>query len=323
MSSAPTVVVVHAHPDDEAIFTGLLIRRLADQGGRVVLVTATGGELGEPCTGEDGASLAAVRRRELERACALLGVARLVSLGRRDSGVPGSTDHDHARALVRSHRPALARRVADLAIAEGAAAIVYDDRGGIYGHPDHLTAHAIGAQAARLAGTSGYEVTVDRDQLDGTDHLVTRAAAWLGGTSFGTAFGTRSHEIGLALHGTAPERAAKHAAMAAHSSQISSGELAGVAFDRLYGTEWLTRAHGPAVLDALGRIPPGHLQSHRHLAAGRPGGCATTQPSTDPSTRSASHPLSLPLSHPLSHTSFPPPTRPLGRPHRRFTHVPS
>ena len=43
-----TVVVVHAHPDDEAIFTGATIRRLADHGARVVLVTATHGELGRP-----------------------------------------------------------------------------------------------------------------------------------------------------------------------------------------------------------------------------------------------------------------------------------
>ena len=42
-----TVIVLHAHPDDEAIFTGVTIRRLADAGARVVMVTATNGDLGE------------------------------------------------------------------------------------------------------------------------------------------------------------------------------------------------------------------------------------------------------------------------------------
>ena len=37
---------VHAHPDDEAIFTGGTMARLAATGHRVVLVVATGGELG-------------------------------------------------------------------------------------------------------------------------------------------------------------------------------------------------------------------------------------------------------------------------------------
>ena len=41
-----TVVFLHAHPDDEAIFTGGTMRLLADAGHRVVLVLATSGELG-------------------------------------------------------------------------------------------------------------------------------------------------------------------------------------------------------------------------------------------------------------------------------------
>ena len=45
-----TVIFLHAHPDDEAIFTAVTMRRLADRGARVILVTATGGELGEPLT---------------------------------------------------------------------------------------------------------------------------------------------------------------------------------------------------------------------------------------------------------------------------------
>ncbi|MGA8117014.1 MAG: PIG-L family deacetylase, partial [Actinocatenispora sp.] len=42
-----SVIFLHAHPDDEAIFTAATMRRLADRQARVVLVMATGGELGE------------------------------------------------------------------------------------------------------------------------------------------------------------------------------------------------------------------------------------------------------------------------------------
>src|SRR5262245_5567436 len=37
------LLFLHAHPDDEAIFTGGTIRRLADAGHRVVVVFATSG----------------------------------------------------------------------------------------------------------------------------------------------------------------------------------------------------------------------------------------------------------------------------------------
>jgi len=39
-----TVAFLHAHPDDESIFTGATMHRLARRGARVVLVTATAGE---------------------------------------------------------------------------------------------------------------------------------------------------------------------------------------------------------------------------------------------------------------------------------------
>jgi LmbE family N-acetylglucosaminyl deacetylase len=84
---AATAVVVHAHPDDEAIFTGATIHHLVERGVRVVLVTATGGEAGEPRLPlQRGETMGRRRRAELERACDLLGVARLVMLGYRDSG---------------------------------------------------------------------------------------------------------------------------------------------------------------------------------------------------------------------------------------------
>ena len=46
-SGLPGLLLVHAHPDDEAFATGGLIARAAAQGHRVDLVTCTGGEEGE------------------------------------------------------------------------------------------------------------------------------------------------------------------------------------------------------------------------------------------------------------------------------------
>src|SRR4051812_50112783 len=89
-----TVLVLHAHPDDEAIFTGLTLRRLADAGARTVLVMATSGELGESRVPlRPGETVSQRRVAELERAAELLGGARLGLLGgrgpRRPRG-PGS-----------------------------------------------------------------------------------------------------------------------------------------------------------------------------------------------------------------------------------------
>ena len=71
--SGRTVVVLHAHPDDEAIFTAATMHRLARRGARVVLVTATAGELGpvlRPLRRNE--TLSSRRRTELERSAAVL-----------------------------------------------------------------------------------------------------------------------------------------------------------------------------------------------------------------------------------------------------------
>ncbi|MYW72640.1 PIG-L family deacetylase, partial [Pseudonocardia sp. SID8383] len=99
--SGQTVLALHAHPDDESIFTGLTLRRLADAGARVVLVMATGGDLGgSRLPLEPGETVPDRRRRELTDAAALLGVHRLVLLGHRDSGLPGGPGLRHPRALA-------------------------------------------------------------------------------------------------------------------------------------------------------------------------------------------------------------------------------
>jgi LmbE family N-acetylglucosaminyl deacetylase len=165
------VIVLHAHPDDEAIFTGATIRRLADRGARVILVTATGGELGEILTPlAPGERVAQRRARELRHAAELLGASRVVTLGRRDSGLAGWVDNDHPDALTNARTRSLARSLARLVGEEGARALVHYDGHGIYEHPDHLAVHQVGQLAARLAGITAYEATIDADQLLNASH---------------------------------------------------------------------------------------------------------------------------------------------------------
>ena len=61
----PTIVFLHAHPDDEASQTSGTMARAVDEGHRVVLVVATGGEHGTaPADLADGETLVDRRRRE-------------------------------------------------------------------------------------------------------------------------------------------------------------------------------------------------------------------------------------------------------------------
>jgi LmbE family N-acetylglucosaminyl deacetylase len=242
------VVFLHAHPDDEAIFTAATMRRLADRGARVVLVMATGGELGEQLAPlAPGETVHRRRLAELSAAAERLGVARLELLGRRDSGMTGWPSARHPRALARGRTDVLARRLADLVEQESAEAVVhYDDRG-IYGHPDHVAVHRIGALAATLTGVTGYEATVDRDHLlrhAGT-HLVHAASRHTGD------YGRTTTEIPLVLSATDPELAAKRAAMAAHASQITAASLTCPRFADNYRQEWYLRTGTPGLLDHL------------------------------------------------------------------------
>jgi LmbE family N-acetylglucosaminyl deacetylase len=246
-----TVLALHAHPDDEAIFTGITLRRLADAGARIVLVMATAGELGESRVPlRAGETVPERRLAELEHVAELLGVSRLVLLGKRDSGLPGWPTGRHARALAAADPLPLARRLAEVADDEGVSAIVHDDEHGIYGHPDHRAAFRVGATAAELLDVTSYRVTVDREHLHVTArerHLVHGAAR-----SAGVGFGRVTAEIGLAVTGTAGHLTRKRDAIVAHASQVAPADVPVEGFADAYGYEWFRRSGAPGPLDALG-----------------------------------------------------------------------
>ena len=238
-----TVVVVHAHPDDEAIFTGATIRRLADHGARVVLVTATAGELGEPKVPLRGRTVGELRTAELERAAELLGVSRLVLLGRRDSGLPGWDSGQHPRALVQADLQALAHTVARLAESD-----VGYDADGIYGHPDHVAVHLVSRYAAALAGVTSYDATVDREHLHFAGaHVLDDAIKPVERPTYGRV----TAEISVALAATPRELAVKREALLAHASQITP-EMLSDRFTETYELEWFLRRGPAAVLEELG-----------------------------------------------------------------------
>jgi LmbE family N-acetylglucosaminyl deacetylase len=152
-----TVLVVHAHPDDEGIGTGGLLARYSAEGIRTVLVTATLGEEGEihdPELVEEEARprLAAIREDELRRAAALLGISQLELLGYRDSGMIGTPSNDNPASFhLAAPEEALARLVRLIRHHRPQVLVTYNEKGG-YGHPDHIKCHQITVAAYDAAG---------------------------------------------------------------------------------------------------------------------------------------------------------------------------
>ncbi|GAB90522.1 PIG-L family deacetylase [Gordonia rhizosphera] len=137
--SDPRLLFVHAHPDDESLWTGGTIARHMAGGGDADLVM---------CTWAEGTW----RHAELVDAARELGLPRRpIMLGYADDRVPESAPgaprfahvpiDDQVREMV-----ALIRRLRP-------DAIVTYDAIGIYGHPDHIHAHRLAMVAADAAAS--------------------------------------------------------------------------------------------------------------------------------------------------------------------------
>jgi N-acetyl-1-D-myo-inositol-2-amino-2-deoxy-alpha-D-glucopyranoside deacetylase len=168
------LLLVHAHPDDEAIGQGATMARYAAEGAQVTLVTCTLGEEGEilvpelahlASDQEDG--LGRHRITELANAMKELGVTDhrfLGGAGRyRDSGMVWAPE-GHATAAEEVKDGTFWR--ADLTEAathlvevirelRPQVLVTYDEFGG-YGHPDHIQAHRVATYGAALAGTRSF-----------------------------------------------------------------------------------------------------------------------------------------------------------------------
>jgi mycothiol S-conjugate amidase len=150
------LLAVHAHPDDESSKGAATYARYAQQGDEVLIVSCTGGELGDvqnPALVDHARAerdIAGLRRLEMNRAQEVMGVEHLW-LGYRDSGLPDEgvplepggfalIPLEHSAAplvrIIRRFRPHVL--------------VTYDERGG-YPHPDHIRTHEISIFAMQAA----------------------------------------------------------------------------------------------------------------------------------------------------------------------------
>jgi N-acetyl-1-D-myo-inositol-2-amino-2-deoxy-alpha-D-glucopyranoside deacetylase len=153
-----SLLLVHAHPDDESIGTGATMAKYAAEGARVTLVTCTLGEEGEVLVPElellaaDKADqLGGWRIHELDEACAALGVDDhrfLGGAGRyRDSGMMGTPANDNPRCFWRADLDEAAAHLIDVIHEVRPQVVVTYDDFGAYGHPDHIQAHRVATRA--------------------------------------------------------------------------------------------------------------------------------------------------------------------------------
>lgn len=168
-----TLVLFHAHPDDEAIATGGTMALAAAAGHEVVLVVATRGEQGEPVPGvlAPGEELWERRVTETHASAALLGVSEVVFLGYEDSGMMGEPTNANPACFWQADPDEAADRLAAVLDRVGADVLTcYDFHGG-YGHPDHIQVHRVGHLAAQRLGLGGeaagalFESTMNRTRI--------------------------------------------------------------------------------------------------------------------------------------------------------------
>src|SRR3989454_11101056 len=156
-----SLLLVHAHPDDEAVSTGGARLKASAQGPRVVGIAATRGEVGEIYNMDEAASrprLGEIRTDELKAAADILGVDRLEFLGYRDSGMVDTADNKDPHSFHQAKLEDAAGKLAVFLREERPDVVITYAEDGVYGHPDHIKAHFVTNAALDLVEREGAPV---------------------------------------------------------------------------------------------------------------------------------------------------------------------
>jgi LmbE family N-acetylglucosaminyl deacetylase len=251
-----TLVSFHAHPDDECIACGGVMRKAYEDGHRVVVVVATKGERGEVQDGflADGEELWQRRVIETQKSVGILGASRLEFLGYMDSGMMGTPANDEPSSFWGASVEEAAQRLAAILREENADVLTcYDDNGG-YGHPDHIQVHRVAIRAAEIAGTPRvYQSTFNRDQMRRGRQAAAEDGVEVPDVDENANFGKPESEITSAVD-VSSYTEFKRSAMRAHASQISEESfflaMSEESFRQAFGIEWFIRnGQGPGITE--------------------------------------------------------------------------
>lgn len=243
-----TLAVVHAHPDDEAIFTAGATLWARHHGIRTVLVTCTNGRLGIDPAGRAGnhpahdpVATRDVRLSELTAAAEIAGIDRVFCLDFPDSGMAGWPGNDDPRSFTRQPLGDVAAAIREILVAEQANVVLTYDERGFYGHPDHIMVHN-----AVMAAVVPGETFVQRVFYPVMPHQVVRAARDL--ATEGVAVpawieqATSRDENDIDVIVDAESFAAlKQLSIATHASQIDNADIVALEplrFNSLFGREY-------------------------------------------------------------------------------------
>ncbi|MEV0388941.1 PIG-L family deacetylase [Nonomuraea sp. NPDC050643] len=224
-----TLMVVHAHPDDECLSTGGILAHYTAEGVRTVLVTCTNGEQGDDQDGRkpgdpghDDAAVAERRLAELRESVAILGIDHLELLGYRDSGMEGWEGNGHADAFANVPVETAAAKLAALMEHYRPQVVVtYDETGGGgYGHPDHVQTHRVTVAATESSGVPDklYYTAMPRTAMKRMFEMMVEHGVDLGGFEPSDDFGTPDERVTTVVD-VAPYVEHKLKALKAHESQ--------------------------------------------------------------------------------------------------------
>jgi LmbE family N-acetylglucosaminyl deacetylase len=140
-----TYLFFFAHPDDETVACACTIKKLTEQGDRVIVVTATVGGAGEvhdraQAALQKAGSVAELRKQELHNVSEFLGVSEVIILGHQDGQITnevvwGKLMSDFVE-LIEVHKPDV---------------VITFDHTGWYFHLDHVGVSIAATRAVQHA----------------------------------------------------------------------------------------------------------------------------------------------------------------------------
>lgn len=143
-----------AHPDDETFGMGSTLAQYVTAGVKVYYVCSTRGEAGtvDPEYMNGYATIEDLRSAEMRCAAQVLGLAGVVYLGYRDSGMQGAADNKNSASLAMAVVEEVASHMVKIIREIKPDVVITHDAGGGYGHPDHIATHNATVKAFYAAG---------------------------------------------------------------------------------------------------------------------------------------------------------------------------